>query len=191
VRENARDTQFAGGEPVGPLTYGKFLECLDESRRKGFRLECASVNKHTLTFLVDSVGFKELMYGSGTCQIHGVQIDIDDRLPDHAIKINGVVYNAAKENDRQNAPRDTQFAGFAELLVRRFDGLSVRYKDWPDWRELDAQMKLAIARGAYDLVKHVYKQVPQLIGALPLTQDLNEIISYVEDLTEWPEEREI
>ena len=83
-----------------------------------------------------------------------------------------------------NNERDTKYLGFAELLVLQLDGLSVRYKDWPDWRELDRQMKLAIAQRTYDLLFHAVK------STLPYERTdrvIEYIVSHIPDLTEWPE----
>ena len=73
--------------------------------------------------------------------------------------------------------RDTHFQNAANLLVLRIDGLSVRYKDWPDWRELDRQIKRLIAQFAYDLVEHTLEHTIEEMWHTP--ED-------VPDLTEWP-----
>lgn len=80
--------------------------------------------------------------------------------------------------------RDTHFQGFAELLVLQIDGLSVRYKDWPDWRELDKQIKLLIAQRAYDLVYFSFREMRHEISEV---YDPRDALRDTPDLTAWPE----
>lgn len=88
----------------------------------------------------------------------------------------------AKKSDTSD--RDTHFAGFAELLVLQIEGLSIRYKDWPDWRELDRQVKKLIAQRAYDLVAHTILHTSSHdLDVL----DYDEIPPRIPDLTAWPE----
>lgn len=85
--------------------------------------------------------------------------------------------------------RDTHFQGFAELLVLQFDGLSLRYKDWPDWRELDRQMKLVIAQRAYDLACHVLEHATsEVVGEFFGNRIPYIIDTDIPDLTQWPEQ---
>lgn len=77
--------------------------------------------------------------------------------------------------DEPYLARDTQFAGFAELL----------------WRELieadetthGMEQQRRIARRAYDLVYHAM-QTPQSAAST------EEVVRMVPDMTEWPKEQE-
>lgn len=75
-------------------------------------------------------------------------------------------------------PRDTQFAGFATLLLEQLlniDGVHVE----SSYGEAHELWKPIIAQRAYDLVAHA---VNETIGISK--------IDHVPDLTEWPKETE-
>ncbi len=87
---------------VEPMTYRKFLECLDKRRReRPGQLRCASVNGGTFKDLLNDIGFTSELSPptSNRHMIYGVEMEIDEQLPDHAIRIDGVVYNDAREQE--------------------------------------------------------------------------------------------
>lgn len=74
-----------------PLTYARFLDCLDKYRERGERPTHASLNGVTLSRLFSSIEFKGVTkgkVGSGM-QIHGVTMVIDDSLPDNVVNMRG------------------------------------------------------------------------------------------------------
>jgi hypothetical protein len=113
---------------------------------------------------------------------------------DKACKVNMGIKELAEESDDcagsealevLQDPRDTQFAGFAKLLwdeleaaIRRdFNGGIPEGKTWrgkciPAWQKI-------ITRRFYDFAGHVMG-IPQSASAL------EELVSFVPDLTEWP-----
>lgn len=79
--------------------------------------------------------------------------------------------------------RDTQFLGFAKLLMRDLDAVSTT--TYANIDKAKEAYELAIARRAYDLAMHV------LDNSRPDDMDdLQDEISYVPDMTELPKERE-
>ena len=84
--------------------------------------------------------------------------------------------------------RDTHFQNAAKLLVLRIDGLSMRYKDWPDWRELDKQIKRLIAQFAYDLVRQACIEINNAqVRSGGAILHPNAMLREVSDLDAWPE----
>ena len=75
--------------------------------------------------------------------------------------------------------RDTQFAGFAELLADELRG----------WELSRPGVKQIIARRAYDLVCHSVSQITGQMGdeMEAGTMKPQDCAEYVPDLTEWPE----
>ena len=79
-------------------------------------------------------------------------------------------------------PRNTQFAGFAKLLMKDLDAVSTTtYANLGKAREA---YELAIARRAYDLAMHVIEHTdPEICGEYDAPESK---IRFVPDLTEWP-----
>jgi hypothetical protein len=77
--------------------------------------------------------------------------------------------------------RDTQFQGFAKALMSELDAVSTTtYASLDKAREA---YELAIARRAYDLVKHTLDHAPVREWAMPCHG------SDIPDMTEWPKEQ--
>lgn len=78
-------------------------------------------------------------------------------------------------------PRDTQFIGFAKLLMRDLDTVSTTtYASLDKAREA---YELAIARRAYDLAEHVIEHTdPAICGEYDAPASK---IQFVPDMTEW------
>jgi hypothetical protein len=140
-------------EQVEPLTFTKFLEFITKAHQESVeRPTRAYTNGRTLSLLLDSAEFRGFPRGEGTCLIYGIEMGIDEQLPDNAIRIGDKIYNAAKVNDTSgeamdklqtskgitrsevqqisNAilamanPRDTQFLGFAKLQLKKMLSVS-------------------------------------------------------------------
>lgn len=86
-------------------------------------------------------------------------------------------------------PRDTQFKGFASLILGEMLQASKTYSGLIDsesstWQEA---MQQIIARRAYDLIEHtICSENP--IAHQCMSED--EIVASIPDLTEWPKEQE-
>lgn len=89
-------------------------------------------------------------------------------------------------------PRDTQFAGFAKVVVGEIrntfteEGIYIE----ETWSNSDATMEQIIARRAYDLVAYTMRIMPHLIQAKPNIETVEEALHYIPDLTVLPREAE-
>lgn len=83
-----------------PCTYTRFLECLDNACYQRGTPTRATTNTRTFLMLADSImPGRPVPLESGTCQIYGIPLWLDERVPDHAIAFDGVLYN-----EKENAP---------------------------------------------------------------------------------------
>lgn len=80
--------------------------------------------------------------------------------------------------------RDTQFAGFANALIKRLVG-----EPLPDAYRSAEETHLLVARAAYDLVEHTLGIVPHLLQVVGDAKDLDVVMPYVPDLPTLPEEK--
>lgn len=90
---------------------------------------------------------------------------------------------------RKQNSRDTQFAGFAKMLLN--DIMRSNAVDIVDvqrfWRDEDiAEVEQIIARRAYDLAHHIIEHVE--ISAIDMLS-IDECVERIPDMDEWPEER--
>lgn len=83
--------------------------------------------------------------------------------------------------------RDDQFAGFAKKLLDELLSIQGVYIDTmqEDWR---AWWEETIAQRAYDLVTHTMKYLDDHPSREDCLSHPDEPISYIPDMTEWPEE---
>jgi hypothetical protein len=86
-------------------------------------------------------------------------------------------------------PRDTQFAGYAKLLLKKlFAGEDI----WidtitPDW---EAKWERIIAQGAYDLASHILSHTTEaMVAECELPSCIPECVESLPDLTAWPEQQ--
>jgi hypothetical protein len=83
--------------------------------------------------------------------------------------------------------RDTQFIGFAKLLVKEMIDVDHNSLDTSDDRALSNLWELIIARRAYDLVSHALSSIgPRELDML----DNVEVVAKVPDMKEWMVEEE-
>jgi hypothetical protein len=74
------------------LTYTRFLECLDKARGEMRQVHCAAVNKKTFMDLMNDMDARHIPV-NGPVHIYGIPIEVDESLPDNAIKIDDRAYN--------------------------------------------------------------------------------------------------
>ena len=82
-------------------------------------------------------------------------------------------------------PRDTQFTGFADLLLKEM--LNQREGRWIDFNEDDKEYAVIVAQRAYDLVEHAILSMSPIAFQ---SYEYDEIIHSIPDMTEWPEREE-
>jgi hypothetical protein len=87
--------------------------------------------------------------------------------------------------------RDTQFAGFADLLFDDLIASDAANEVGADlyWGpKYVKEVQTIFARRAFDLVKHVLGFVPQLLNAeIGPEVTVDEVAGVIPDLTNWPE----
>lgn len=79
------------------LTYATFLHYVDEARRKFSRVECAFVNRRNLMSLLIELKGMINVDQTGACRIMGIEMEVDGRVPDNAVKIGNVIYQKESE----------------------------------------------------------------------------------------------
>jgi hypothetical protein len=81
-------------------------------------------------------------------------------------------------------PRDTQFKGFAKLLMRDLDAVSTT--TYASLDKAKEAYELAIARRAHDLVENtIYSMSPI---AFQCCENFDQLVREIPDMTEWPDE---
>lgn len=117
-------------------------------------------------------------------------------------EVGQAILNLAKDIPTNNNPRDTQFAGFARLLLEDlkpdlamlFTELSMNYPSRKEAgiQEAETIIKQHIAQRAYDLVTHVietadYRGIDGWIKGVNIPL-FHKVVQSIPDMTAWPEE---
>jgi len=79
-----------------PLTFTRFLECLDKANGEMRQVHHATTNRKTLMLLLDSINVRHVSFENGPVQIYGIPIGLDGSLPDNVIKMDGRMYNTGE-----------------------------------------------------------------------------------------------
>ena len=81
--------------------------------------------------------------------------------------------------------RDTQFLGFAKLLMRDLDAVSTT--TYASLDKAKEAYELAIVRRAYDFAKHIMNVTTEEMACVMFIDDA---VEKIPDMTEWPKEQE-
>lgn len=170
-----------------PLTYTRFLECLDKSTMSvGIRPKRVSMNGNALTALLNSLPISRIPFPKDNeeVRIAGVEIELDDALPDHVVRIHAPV------EESEQSPRNTQFAGFAKLVVDDLMNVELAFAgftiDAPR-KEYREEWEKIVAQRAYDLVCHTIWNIKPINLDRELPDDH---VLLIPDMTIWPEDKQ-
>ena len=84
--------------------------------------------------------------------------------------------------------RDTQFSGFAMLLMRDLDAASTT--TYASFDKAKEAYELAIVRRAYDFAEHIALETERLaMEEVRRYYGDDDVLHGIEDMTEWPEEQ--